>query len=70
MEEIAHRYVNLVLGVGEHEAGYVDFYYGPEEWQAAVEADSPDLAALKSEATALRAALKDQEATDSLEKKR
>lgn len=70
MEEIAQRYVKLVLGVGEHEAGYVDSYYGPEEWQAAVEADSPDLAALKSEATALRAALKHHEATDSLEKKR
>ena len=24
MEEIAQRYVKLVLGVGEHEAGYVD----------------------------------------------
>ena len=70
MEEIAQRYVKLVLGVGEHEAGYVDSYYGPEEWQAAVEADSPDLAALRSEATALRAALKDHEATVSLEKKR
>jgi hypothetical protein len=31
-EEIAERYVRLVLAVGQHDADYVDAYYGPPEW--------------------------------------
>lgn len=34
MDVIAEDYIKLVLQVGEHEAGYVDAYYGPEEWAA------------------------------------
>ena len=28
--EVAESYVRLVLAVGQHDAGYVDAYYGPE----------------------------------------
>jgi hypothetical protein len=30
---IAERYVKLVLAMGEHDADYVDAYYGPPEWR-------------------------------------
>src|SRR5687768_15698325 len=36
MNPIAQEYVKLVLAVGEHDGGYVDAYYGPEEWRAEV----------------------------------
>ena len=32
MNPIAEDYVHLTLEIGEHEPGYVDAYYGPEEW--------------------------------------
>ncbi len=31
--EIARQYVMLSLSLGEYESGYIDAYYGPEEWQ-------------------------------------
>lgn len=36
MNPIAEQYVKLVLAVGEHDDGYVDAYYGPDEWRTAV----------------------------------
>jgi hypothetical protein len=36
MNPIAQEYVKLVLAVGEHDGGYVDAYYGPEEWRAEI----------------------------------
>ena len=33
MDELAERYVKLVLAMGQHDADYVDAYYGPEEWR-------------------------------------
>ena len=33
MDELAERYVQLVLAIGQHDADYVDAYYGPEEWR-------------------------------------
>ena len=38
LHEIAESYVKLVLAVGEHDADYVDAYYGPPEWQDQVKA--------------------------------
>ncbi|MDP3376964.1 MAG: hypothetical protein Q8S53_01255 [Brevundimonas sp.] len=43
---IAEDYVHLILEIGEHEPGYVDAYYGPEEWPAEARANLrtvPDL---------------------------
>jgi len=34
MNTIAERYVKLVLALGQHDADYVDAFYGPAEWQA------------------------------------
>ena len=38
MKRIAESYVKLVLAVGQHDADYVDAYYGPPEWRAAATA--------------------------------
>ena len=32
LDPIAEAYVRLSLEIGEHEPGYIDAYYGPEEW--------------------------------------
>ncbi len=58
MNRIAESYVKLVLAVGQHDANYVDAFYGPAEWKEAAEAAGkrplPDLLA---EARTLLAAL-------------
>ena len=33
MNTIAERYVKLVLALGQHDADYVDAFYGPAEWK-------------------------------------
>lgn len=33
LDSIAESYVKLVLDVGLYDEGYVDFYYGPQEWR-------------------------------------
>jgi hypothetical protein len=58
MNRIAESYVKLVLAVGQHDANYVDAFYGPAEWkQAADTAGKRPLADLLAEARSLRAAL-------------
>lgn len=32
VDEIAEQYVKTTLALGEHEAGYIDAYYGPQSW--------------------------------------
>ncbi len=42
MNDIAERYVKLVLALGQHDRDYVDAYYGPPEWkQQAEQAKAP-----------------------------
>ena len=46
MDTVAERYVKLVLAVGQHDADYVDAYYGPPEWRKQAEASKraiPDI---------------------------
>ena len=46
MDMVAERYVKLVLAVGQHDADYVDAYYGPPEWRKQAEASKraiPDI---------------------------
>jgi hypothetical protein len=45
VQSIAERYVRLVLALGEHDADYVDSYYGPPEWRA--EAKGKSLAEIR-----------------------
>ncbi len=54
MNVTAEKYVKLVLSVGEHDADYVDAYYGPPEWREAVKAAKPSLDDIHRTAVALR----------------
>jgi hypothetical protein len=57
MDELAERYVRLVLAVGEHDPDYVDAYYGPERWRLEVSAESLGLQELGDRAALLAEAL-------------
>ena len=41
MDAIAEQYVRLVLALGQHDAAYVDAYYGPPEWKPASDTKEP-----------------------------
>jgi hypothetical protein len=53
MDTMAERYVKLVLALGQHDADYVDAYYGPAEWKADVERRKPTLATIDRDAEQL-----------------
>ena len=53
MRTVAERYVKLVLAVGQHDADYVDAFYGPAEWRQAAEGAKIPLAAIDRQAEAL-----------------
>ncbi len=57
MDTIAEQYVKLVLALGQHDADYVDAYYGPPEWKKAAESSKSDPARIESSAVELVAAL-------------
>lgn len=53
MNRIAELYVKLVLSVGQHDADYVDAYFGPEEWRTEVQLAKKSLPRVKSDAELL-----------------
>lgn len=53
LDACAERYVKLVLAVGQHDANYVDAYYGPPAWATQAKATPVPLAELASRATTL-----------------
>jgi hypothetical protein len=57
MNQLAERYVKLVLALGQHDADYVDAYYGPPEWRKDVEVSKRSLAQIDADATALQQSL-------------
>ena len=57
LRPVAERYVKLVLAVGQHDADYVDAFYGPPEWRKQAEASKTPLATIDSQAAALEADL-------------
>lgn len=57
LDAVAERYVRLVLAVGQHDAGYVDAYYGPDDWQPSPDAEAQPLAELRAEVDTLRNSL-------------
>jgi hypothetical protein len=63
MDEVADRYVRLVLAVGQHDADYVDAYYGDPSWKPT--GGPVPLADLAAEAAALAADLAAAPAGDS-----
>ena len=53
MNDVAERYVKLVLALGQHDADYVDAYYGPPEWKQQAESRKAPLTELAAQAIAL-----------------
>jgi hypothetical protein len=53
MNAIAEQYVKLVLAVGQHDADYVDAFYGPAQWKADAEREKKPIRAIDAEATRL-----------------
>jgi hypothetical protein len=54
IDKIAERYVKLVLAMGQHDADYVDAYYGPPEWKTQAAGEQKPLDAIATEAVQLR----------------
>ena len=52
---VAEQYVKLVLAVGQHDADYVDAFYGPPEWRKEAEAKKAALADIDAQAAAVEA---------------
>jgi len=57
MNTLAERYVRLVLAVGQHDADYVDAYYGPPAWRTEAEAAKLPLSDIASRAATLAQAI-------------
>ncbi|HYC89847.1 MAG TPA: hypothetical protein VEO54_11600 [Thermoanaerobaculia bacterium] len=53
MNDAAERYVKLVLSMGEHDADYVDAYYGPAAWREEVRSTRPTLSFIHEAAVRL-----------------
>ena len=54
MNDAAERYVRLVLAMGEHDADYVDAYYGPPALRDEARAARQSLQEIHDAATTLR----------------
>ena len=55
LRPVAERYVRIVLAVGQHDADYVDAFYGPAEWRKDAETTKVPLATIDAQAAALEA---------------
>ena len=53
MNTLGERYLRLVLALGQHDADYVDAYYGPPEWRTEAEAQKTPLAGITARAATL-----------------
>ena len=58
MNALAEQYVKTVLALGQHDADYVDAYYGPPEWRKEVDSAKLDLDAIAARGLKLRADLR------------
>ena len=64
MNQFAERYVRLVLAVGQHDANYVDAFYGPAAWQEEAAAARRPLPEIRRDAEALRHEIASRPAPD------
>jgi hypothetical protein len=53
MNALAESYVKLVLAMGQHDADYVDAYYGPAEWKKEAESTKVPLDQIRTRARIL-----------------
>jgi hypothetical protein len=61
---VAEAYVRLVLAVGQHDADYVDAYYGPPEWSAEAAVTPLPLPEIERRAVAILESLDEDPARD------
>ena len=54
MNALVARYVKVVLAMGQHDADYVDAYYGPPEWKTDAERSKVDLETIGRRASELQ----------------
>jgi hypothetical protein len=54
LDQHATSYVKLNLALGQHDADWVDAYYGPAEWREQAKSENKPVAAIHAEASALR----------------
>ncbi|WP_180977646.1 hypothetical protein [Janthinobacterium sp. ROICE36] len=59
LAHVAERYVKLVLAMGQHDASYVDAYYGPPAWQQEASEQQQGLSDIKDGANEALALLAD-----------
>ncbi len=64
MNELAERYVKLVLAMGQHDPDYVDAYYGPDDWRSEADRAALSLTQIGAAAVALIAELEQTTAAD------
>ena len=64
MNTIAERYVKLVLAVGQHDADYVDAFYGPPEWKTEAERQKTPMPQIDAEAERLIGQIPELSAAD------
>jgi hypothetical protein len=57
LNNIAEPYTKLVLAVGQHDADYVDAYYGPKKWSEEAKIEKKPLSAIKKAALLLKTKL-------------
>jgi len=57
MNALAERYVKLVLAVGQHDADYVDAYYGPPQWRKEAESAKRPLVEIDRDAATVQSGL-------------
>jgi len=64
LDALSEDYVRLGLAWGEHDAAYVDAYYGPSEWREQAKRDGASITQLQQRAQALATQLSNTEAPD------
>jgi hypothetical protein len=64
VQDVAERYRKLVLAVGQHDANYVDAYYGPAALQEAAVKNKQSLASIRTDVQAARREIAQQKASN------
>ena len=62
VQDVAERYRKLVLAIGQHDASYVDAYYGPPELEQQAAKEKQGLASIKSGVVAAQRDIAQQKA--------
>ena len=62
MDTIARSYVTVMLAMGQHDADFIDAYYGPPEWKKEADSEKMPIERIDAAAAALLARVKEMPA--------